>query len=75
MTVVADGNTAVASIGPGAGAFGGQLPPLTMVSPSELPDYKPALARKGEPVDRVQQPANRILVGFGSGGIVYPSGS
>jgi hypothetical protein len=27
--------------------------------------------RKGELVDRVQLPSNRILVGFGSGGIVY----
>ena len=27
--------------------------------------------RKGELVDRVQIPANRILVGFGPGGIVY----
>jgi sugar lactone lactonase YvrE len=26
---------------------------------------------KGEVVDRVQLPANRVLVGFGSGGVVY----
>jgi hypothetical protein len=101
MTVTAGGNTTVTTVGPGAGAFGGQLPPLTMVSPSELPDYKPAFApgstradaegnlwvrtsqnvdarpvynvinRKGELADRVQLPSNRILVGFGSGGIVY----
>jgi hypothetical protein len=95
------GNTSVAAVGPGGGALGGQLPPLTMVSPSELPDYKPAFApgstradadgnlwirtsqnvdarpvydvvnRKGELIDRVQLPANRVLVGFGSGGVVY----
>ncbi|HYU52264.1 MAG TPA: hypothetical protein VEK37_04940, partial [Gemmatimonadaceae bacterium] len=27
--------------------------------------------RKGELIDRVQLPANRILAGFGSGGVVY----
>ena len=77
------------------------MPPLTMISPSDLPDYKPAFApgstradaegnlwirtsqnvegrpvydvvnRKGELVDRVQLPANRALVGFGAGGVVY----
>ena len=82
---------------PGAGAGGGQLPPLQMISPTELPDYKPAFLpgstrvdtdgnlwirttqnidgrpvydvvnRKGELVDRVQLPANRVLVGFGQG--------
>src|ERR1700681_1479325 len=35
------GNTSVTTTGPAAGVFGGQLPPLTMVSPSELPDYMP----------------------------------
>ena len=96
------GNTTVTTTaGPGGGAFGGQLPPLTMVAPSELPDYKPAFTpgstradaegnlwirtsqnvdarpvydiinRKGELVDRVQLPANRVLAGFGSGGVVY----
>ena len=80
------------------GRPGGPLPPLTMVSPSELPDYKPAFApgstradadgnlwirtsqnvnalpvynvvnRKGELIDRVQLPQNRVLVGFGPGG-------
>lgn len=29
------------------------------------------ISRKGELVDRVQVPANRVLVGFGPGGIVY----
>jgi hypothetical protein len=97
MTVTAGGNTTVTAVGPG----GGPLPPLTMISPSELPDYKPAFApgstradadgnlwirtsqnvdarpvynvinRKGELIDRVQLPANRVLVGFGQGGIVY----
>ena len=97
----AGGNTAVTTGGPAAGAVGGQLPPLTMVSPSELPDYKPAFApgstradaegnlwirtsqnvdarpvydiinRKGDLIDRVQLPANRVLAGFGSGGVVY----
>lgn len=101
MTVTSGGNTTVTAVGPGGGAFGGQLPPLTMVSPSELPDYKPAFTpgstradadgnlwirtsqnvdtrpvynvinRKGELIDRVQLPANRVLVGFGPGGIVY----
>jgi hypothetical protein len=100
MTVTAGGNTTVTAVGPGGG-LGGQLPPLVMVSPSELPDYKPAFApgstradadgnlwirtsqnidarpvydvinHKGEVVDRVQLPANRVLVGFGSGGVVY----
>ena len=95
------GNIAVTGGGPGGGAFGGPLPPLTMVSPSELPDYKPAFVpgstradtdgdlwvrtsqnvdarpvynvinRKGELIDRVQLPANRVLVGFGPGGVVY----
>jgi hypothetical protein len=95
------GNTTVTTVGPGGGAPGGQLPPLTMVLPTELPDYKPAFApgstradadgnlwirtsqnvnaipvynvvnRKGELIDRVQLPQNRVLVGFGSGGVVY----
>jgi hypothetical protein len=95
------GNTTVTTAGPVGGAPGGQLPPLTMVSPSELPDYKPAFApgstradvdgnlwirtsqnvdarpvydiinRKGELIDRVQLPANRVLAGFGAGGVVY----
>ena len=99
MTVTAGGNTTVTSVGPGGG--GGPLPPLTMISPSELPDYKPAFApgstradadgnlwvrtsqnvtarpvydvinRKGELIDRVQLPLNRVLVGFGEGGVVY----
>jgi sugar lactone lactonase YvrE len=72
-----------------------------MVSPSELPDYKPAfipgstrvdadgnlwirtsqnlnarpvydmINRKGELIDRVQLPQNRVLVGFGANGVVY----
>jgi sugar lactone lactonase YvrE len=72
-----------------------------MVSPSELPDYKPAFTpgstradadgnlwirtsqnlnarpvydvinRKGELIDRVQLPQNRVLVGFGPNGVVY----
>lgn len=101
MTVTSGGNTTVTSVGPGRGALGGPLPPLTMISPSELPDYKPAFApgstradadgnlwirtsqnvdarpvynvinRKGELIDRVQLPANRVLVGFGEGGVVY----
>src|SRR5438552_1725215 len=101
MTVTSGGNTTVTAVGPGGGGLGGPLPPLTMISPSELPDYKPAFApgstradadgnlwvrtsqnvdarpvynvinRKGELIDRVQLPANRILAGFGSGGIVY----
>jgi hypothetical protein len=82
-------------------APGGPLPPLTMISPSELPDYKPAflpgstradaegnlwirtsqnvngipvynvINRKGELIDRVQLPQNRVLAGFGPGGVVY----
>jgi hypothetical protein len=101
MTVTAGGNTAVTAVGAGGGGAGGQLPPLVMVQPSELPDYKPAFTpgatradvegnlwirtsqnvdarpvydvinRKGELIDRVQLPANRVLVGFGSGGVVY----
>ncbi len=102
MTVTTGGNTTVTTVGPGgAGGLGAQLGNITMVSPSELPDYKPAFApgstradtdgnlwirtsqnvdgipvynvinRKGELIDRVQLPKNRVLVGFGPGGIVY----
>jgi hypothetical protein len=101
MTVTTGGNTTVTAVGPGGGGFGGPLPPLTMISPSELPDYKPAfqpgatradadgnlwirtsqyvnaipvynvINRRGELTDRVQLPKNRVLVGFGPGGIVY----
>jgi hypothetical protein len=100
MTVTAGGNTTVTAIGPGGGGFG-PLPPLVMILPSELPDYKPAFApgstraeadgnlwistrqnvngipvynvinRKGELIDRVQLPQNRVLAGFGPGGVVY----
>jgi hypothetical protein len=98
MTVTANGNTTVTAIGPGGG---GPIPPLTMVSPSDLPDYKPAFTpgstradadgnlwirtsqnvdarpvydvvnRKGELIDRVQLPQNRVLAGFGANGAVY----
>lgn len=107
MTVTSGGNTSVTSVGPGPGpgpggvAPGGPLPPLNMILPSELPDYKPAFApgstradaegnlwirtsqnvnaipvynvinRKGELIDRVQLPQNRVLAGFGPGGVVY----
>jgi len=101
MTVTSGGNTTVTAVGPGGGGPGGQLPPLQMISPSELPDYKPAflpgstradadgnlwirtsqnvdarpvydiIDRKGEVIDRVQLPANRVLAGFGPGGVVY----
>jgi hypothetical protein len=101
VTVTTGGNTTVTAVGPGGGAMGGQLPPLVMVLPSELPDYKPAFSpgstradsdgnlwirtsqnvnaipvynvvnRKGELIDRVQLPQNRVLVGFGPGGVVY----
>jgi hypothetical protein len=42
MTVTAGGNTTVTAVGPGGAGVGGPLPPVTMVLPSELPDYKPA---------------------------------
>ena len=42
MTVTAGGNTTVTAVGPGGGGAGGPLPPVTMVQPGELPDYKPA---------------------------------
>ena len=101
MTVTSGGNTTVTAAGPGGGGPGGQLPPLTMIAPSELPDYKPAFTpgstradtqgnlwirtsqnidarpvydvinRRGELIDRVQLPANRVLAGFGPGGVVY----
>ena len=100
-TTAPSGGNVVTTTGPGGGFFGGPLPPLTMISPSELPDYKPAFApgstradadgnlwvrtsqnvetrpvynvinRKGELIDRVQLPANRVLVGFGPDGVVY----
>jgi hypothetical protein len=98
MTVTTNGSTTVTAVGPGGG---GPLPPLTMVSPSDLPDYKPAFTpgstradadgnlwirtsqnvaarpvydvvnRKGELIDRVQLPQNRVLAGFGANGVVY----
>jgi hypothetical protein len=98
MTVTTNGNTTVTAVGPGGG---GPIPPLTMVSPSDLPDYKPAFTpgstradadgnlwirttqnvdarpvydivnRKGELIDRVQLPRNRVLAGFGANGVVY----
>ena len=97
--VTVNGNTTVTAVGPGGGAFQGPLP--NFVSPSELPDYKPAFGagstradsdgnlwirtsqnvdgrpvynvvnRKGELIDRVQLPQNRVLAGFGPGGVVY----
>src|SRR2546423_14207964 len=84
-----------------APATPGQLPPLQLIQPTELPDYQPAflpgstrvdadgnlwirttqnadgrpvyyvINSKGEVVDRVQLPVNRVLVGFASGGVVY----
>ena len=93
-------NTTVTA-GAGGAARDGQLPPLQMVAPSELPDYKPAFApgstrvdadgnlwirttqnvdgrpvydvvnRQGALVDRVQLPANRVMMGFGPAGVVY----
>jgi hypothetical protein len=98
MTVTTGGNTTVTTVG-GGGPPGGLQ--ITMVEPSELPDYRPAFPpgstradadgnlwirtsqhvdgiavynvvnRKGELVDRVQLPKNRVLVGFGPGGVVY----
>jgi hypothetical protein len=38
-----DGAT-VTAVGPGGAGAAGQLPPFTMIAPSELPDYKPAFA-------------------------------
>ncbi|HEV7387362.1 MAG TPA: hypothetical protein VGN73_02000 [Gemmatimonadaceae bacterium] len=101
MTVTTGPNTATATVGGGPEGAGRNLPPLTMIAPSDLPDYKPAFApgstrvdtdgnlwirtsqnvdarpvydvvnRKGELIDRVQLPANRVLVGFGENGAVY----
>lgn len=100
-TAAGGGNaTTVTAVGPG-GAASAQLPDINMVSPTELPDYRPAFTpgstradsegnlwirtsqsvdgrpvydvvnRKGDLVDRVQIPANRAIIGFGSGGVVY----
>jgi hypothetical protein len=86
----------------GGPAVRGQLPPLTFVSPSELPDYKPVFGpnsvradadgrlwirtipttptagvvyevidRAGKLVDRVLVPNGSVIVGFGTGGVVY----
>jgi hypothetical protein len=101
MTVTTGGNTTVTAVGPGGSGAGGPSLQLTMIQPSELPDYKPAFSpgstradtdgnlwirtsqnvnaiavynvvnRKGELIDRVQLPQNRVLVGFGPGGVVY----
>jgi hypothetical protein len=81
----------------------GNLPPVALVSASDLPDYRPAFGqgaaradldgnlwirtsatragaagfiydvinRRGELAERVQIPAGRQIVGFGSGGVVY----
>jgi hypothetical protein len=81
----------------------GGMPQLTFVSPTELPDYRPAFTvgsvrtdtegklwvrvspskpvspgpeydvidRTGALVDRVALPAGTVVVGFGSGGVVY----
>jgi hypothetical protein len=98
-TVTPGGSSTVTTTG--GPAAGGQIPPLTMVPPTELPDYKPAFVpgatradadgnlwirtsqnvdarpvydvvnRKGELIDRVQLPQNRVLVGFGQNGVVY----
>src|SRR6185369_6559365 len=51
MTVTAGGNTTVTAIGPGGGGPGGPQLQLNMVSPSELPDYKPAFAPGSTRVD------------------------
>ena len=97
----ANRTTVTTTAGPPTGPGGAQLPPLQMIAPTELPDYKPAflpgstrvdaegnlwvrttqnvdarpvyniINRKGELVDRLQLPANRVLVGFGEGGAVY----
>lgn len=96
----ANATTTVTAVGPG-GAANIQLAPINMVSPSELPDYRPAFTpgstradadgnlwirtsqsvdgrpvydvvnRSGQLIDRVQIPANRVIIGFGSGGTVY----
>jgi len=99
-TTTGPNTTVTTTVGGGADAAR-NLPPLTMIAPSDLPDYKPAFApgatradtdgnlwirtsqnvdarpvydiinRKGELIDRVQLPANRVLVGFGENGTVY----
>ncbi len=99
-TTTGPNTTVTTTVGAGEGATR-NLPPLTMIAPSDLPDYKPAFApgstradtdgnlwirtsqnvdarpvydiinRKGELIDRVQLPANRVLVGFGENGAVY----
>jgi hypothetical protein len=98
-TATSGSNGTVTVFGPG-GAGGPRLE-LTMVAPSELPDYKPAFIpgstrvdtngnlwirtsqnvdarpvydivnQKGELIDRVQLPANRVIAGFGENGVVY----
>src|SRR5207253_9944560 len=95
------GNNHVHAVRRGGAGPDGEFPPLPMVSPSELRDYKPAVQpgstradadgnlwirtsqnvdarpvygiinRKGEVIDRVELPANRVLAGFGPGGVVY----
>ncbi|HEV7839619.1 MAG TPA: hypothetical protein VGO75_16230, partial [Gemmatimonadaceae bacterium] len=51
MTVTSGGNTTVTTVGPGGGGLPGPLPPLTMVSPTELPDYRPAFGPGATRVD------------------------
>ncbi|HWL40990.1 MAG TPA: hypothetical protein VNO75_12205 [Gemmatimonadaceae bacterium] len=51
-TIVTDGGTSVTT-GPGGGRgpMGGQLPELTFIAPTELPDYKPPFAGGATRVD------------------------
>jgi len=100
-TTTGPNTTVTTSVGAGGEGAARNLPPLTMIAPSDLPDYKPAFApgstradtdgnlwirtsqnvdarpvydiinRKGELIDRVQLPSNRVLVGFGENGTVY----
>ncbi|HUR00199.1 MAG TPA: hypothetical protein VM166_12140 [Gemmatimonadaceae bacterium] len=100
-TITTGGNTTVTAIGPGGAGLGGPGFMPTMVSPTDLPDYRPAFGpgsirtdaegnlwirtsqnvdarpvynvvnREGALIDRVQLPKNRVLAGFGTGGVVY----
>jgi hypothetical protein len=44
-------STVTTTVGPGGNPFGGQLPEMTFVDPSELPDYKPPFAGGATRVD------------------------
>jgi hypothetical protein len=50
-TITSGGTTTVTAGGPGGNPFGGRMPPVTLVAPTELPDYKPPFTGGATRVD------------------------